>query len=122
MKLKLLLAAAFLVAAATAQAQFAPGQFRSTSTYTTTHTPTPDYGCNAPSYRSYTTGSTTYDHTPSSRSGYGRSGYSGTVSIYGSSTRFGNSIYHDYQSSDGRSFSGTTSRLGDTTYTTLNGW
>jgi hypothetical protein len=43
------------------------------------------------------------------------------VSIYGGSTRIGNTIFHNYSSSDGQHVSGTTMFIGNSAYTDLYG-
>ncbi len=54
--------------------------------------------------------------------GSGCASYSGSYSIYGSSTRVGGTTFHNYSSSDGGYLSGTTIRSGNTSYTSLYGW
>ena len=70
-----------------------------------------------PSSSSYT--ATTYS-SPSYSSTY-VSGYSGSTSVYGSSTRIGGTTFHNYSSSDGRYLSGTTTTIGNSSFTTLYG-
>jgi hypothetical protein len=43
------------------------------------------------------------------------------VSIYGGSTRIGNTIFHDYYSSDGQAVHGSTMLIGNSVYTDLYG-
>ena len=46
---------------------------------------------------------------------------SAPATITGTSTQFGNTTFHNYQSSSGSSFSGTTTRFGNTSFTTILG-
>lgn len=43
------------------------------------------------------------------------------VSIYGDNTRIGNTIFHDYYSSDGQQVHGNTTFIGNSAYTTIQG-
>jgi hypothetical protein len=49
------------------------------------------------------------------------SGYSGSTSVYGTSTQIGGTTFHNYSSSDGRYLSGTTTTIGNSSFTTLYG-
>ena len=116
---KLALAALILTIAVAAQAGTVRGHFRSNGTYVMPHYRTPANGTpyDNLSYRGY----------PSQQPGYVSqrscgSSYSSPSSFSGTSTTYGNTTYHNYQSSYGRSLSGTTMRYGNTAYTTLNGW
>ena len=121
---KLALAAVILCSAFAANAQ--SGYYRSTtSTYTY-----PSYSTYTPSYSSsYTTASYTPSYRPSCGSysatpSYGTTyvnGYSGSTSVYGSSTQIGGTTYHNYYSSGGASVYGTTTTIGNSSYTTLYG-
>ena len=119
---KLALAAVILAAAVSANAQYVSGYYRST---TTTYTPgysssytyaNASYSAFTPNYATYRYSSTTY---PSYSSGCSSSPSS--YSVYGSSSRFGGTTFHNYSSSDGGYLSGTTATYGNITYTTLHG-
>ncbi|MBI5387042.1 MAG: hypothetical protein HZA90_20400 [Verrucomicrobia bacterium] len=102
--LKIALAAVLLTTAAVAQAQWSSYRYSTTTIYTQ-----PSCGFSSFSSPSY--------------SGYsGFSGYSSPVTVSGSSTRFGNSVYHNYRSSGGGTLSGTATYFGNGAYTTLRGW
>lgn len=129
--IKLALAAVILCSTFAAQAEWVSGYSRANGTYVNGYSratrcdspySTPSYSSQTmPSYSSSYT-ATTYS-SPSYSSTY-VSGHSGTTSVYGSSSTYGNTTYHNYSSSDGGYLSGTTSTYGNTTYTSLygSGW
>lgn len=43
------------------------------------------------------------------------------VSVYGSSIQIGDTTFHNYYSTDGQTVSGTTTQIGESTYTSLHG-
>lgn len=47
---------------------------------------------------------------------------SAPINIYGNSSRIGNTVFHDYYSSDGQSIHGDSTRVGNSIYTTLYGY
>ena len=116
---KLALALVLFATAAAAPAQTVRGYVRSNGTYV------------APYYRT-PANSTPYDNLsyrgyPSQQPGYvsPRSYgdcYSTPRSYSGTSTSYGNMTYHNYRSSYGGSLSDTTTRYGNSSYTTLSGW
>lgn len=113
---KLALAAVILCSAFAANAQYASGYYSSTTYgYGSSYGSCSSYS--QPYSSSYT--ATTYS-SPSYSSTY-VSGYSGSTSIYGSSTQIGGTTFHNYYSSDGGSLSGTTLTIGNTSFTSLYG-
>ena len=126
---KFALAAAMLACAGlTATAQWGSG-YRYSTTTAYSHSGysayTQSYSSSYTTYSytpSYASSYTTYSYTPSYRYGSGCGGYSGSYSIYGSSTRIGGTTFHNYYSSDGGSLSGTTTSIGNAAYTSLCGW
>ena len=130
---KLVLAAALLTAAVSAEAQYVSGYYRSTTTtytYPSCSTYTPSYAssytyANA-RYTAYTPSSATYTYSSTTYPSYGSSCYSypSSYSVYGSSTQIGGTTFHNYSSSYGGNLSGTTATYGNTTYTSLygSGW
>ena len=118
---KLALAAVLLATVASARAEWVSGHYRSSGSYVGGYYRTPANGSvyDNLSYRGY----------PSQQPGYvAPSSYSyGSCSVTpysfsGTSASYGNTTYHDYQSSYGTSFSGTSTRYGNSSYTTLYGW
>ena len=118
---KLTLAAVLLTTAVAARADWVSGYTRSNGTYVAPHYRTPANGSmyDNLSYRCYPSQQPGY---VSPRSyGYGDS-YSTPRTYSGTSTSYGNTTYHNYQSSSGNSLSGTTTRYGNSSYTSLCGW
>ena len=117
---KLALAAVILCSAFAANAQWVSGYVRSSGTYVQPYFRTPANG--------FTYDNLSYRGYPSQQPGYvsprsyGCSSYSLPSTFSGTSTRYGNTTYHNYQNSFGGSLSGTTTRYGNTAYTTLNRW
>jgi hypothetical protein len=122
---KLALVAAILASCAAAQAEWVRGHFRSNGTYVS-----PYYRTRANStvddnlsYRGY---APRYSTSYFTYSGYGYtprcSSYSSPASIYGSSTQLGDFTFHNYYSSHGGGISGTTTRIGNSSFTSLYGW
>jgi len=117
---KLALAAIFVCYAFVANAQWKSGYYRSTTTHVQ-----PSFRTYTPSYSSsYTSYSYTPSYFRSTYSGYnsGCRAYSSSYSIYGSSIQTGGTTFHNYHSSEGASLSGTTTKIGTTSFTTLRGW
>jgi hypothetical protein len=116
---KLALTAVILATAAvSAQAQWVNGHFRSNGTYVLPYYRTPANGIayDNLSYRGY----------PSQQPGYvaprnysAGPWYATPSSGFGTSTSYGNTTYHSYQSAFGGSVVGMTTRYGNTSYTTL---
>lgn len=117
---KLALAAVILTTALAAQAGSVRGYFRSNGTYVMPHYRTPANGTpyDNLSYRGYPSQQPGY---VSPRS-YGYRSLSSPSTFSGTSTSFGGTTYHSYRDSLGGSWSGTTMRLGNTSYTTIRGW
>ena len=126
---KFALAAAILACAGlTANAQWGSGYRYSTTTaysYSGYSAYTPSYSSSYTTYSytpSYSSSHTTYSYTPSYNYGSGCGSYSGSYSIYGSSTRVGGTTFHNYSSSDGGYLSGTTTTIGNSSFSMLYGW
>ena len=126
---KLALATVILCSAFAAQAEWVSGHYRANGTYVNGYSRATCYGSpySTPSYSSQTMPrySSSYTATTYSSPSYSStyvSGHSGSTSVYGSSTQIGGTTFHNYSSSDGGYLSGTTTTIGNTTYTTLNGW
>ncbi len=119
---KLALAAVVLTTAAAAPAQTVRGYVRSNGTYVAPHYRTPANGTvyDNQSYRGYPSQQPGYV-SPRSYGGCADT-YSTPYSVAGSSTRYGNTTYHNYRSSYGGSLSGSTQNYGNSSYTTLYGW
>jgi hypothetical protein len=110
---KFALAAAILASAGvTANAQWGSGYCYSTTTAYSYS----GYSAYTPSYSS---SYTTYSYTPGPSYGSSCKSYSGSYSIYGSSTSIGGTTFHNYSSPTGAYLSGTTIRSGNTCYTSL---
>lgn len=118
---KLVLVAVLLTTAAAANAEWVRGHFRSNGVYVAPYYRTPANGIpyDNLSYRGY----------PSQQPGYvsprtyGYGGWRSTpYSITGTTTHYGSTAYHNYQSSYGSTLWGTTTHCGNTAYTTLSGW
>jgi hypothetical protein len=125
---KFALAAAILACAdLTANAQWGSGYCYSTTTaysYSGYSAYTPSYSSSYTTYSytpSYASSYTTYSYTPSYSYGSSCGSYSGPYSVYGSSTRIGGTTFHNYSSSDGGYLSGTTTTIGNSSFTTLYG-
>ena len=126
---KLTLAAVLLTTIVAARADWVSGYTRSNGTYVAPHYRTPANGSvyDNLSYRCYPSQQPGY---VSPRSyGYGDYDYSGDcesysspVSIYGRTTRIGDSTFYNYSTSDGGGFSGSTITIGDSSFTTIYGW
>ncbi len=118
---KLALATVLLTTAVAARADWVSGHYRGNGTYVSPYYRTPANGSvyDNLSYRGY----------PSQQPGYvSPRSYSfgdciSTPRTYsGTSTSYGNTTYHNYQSSYGNSMSGTTTRYGNSSYSTLYEW
>ena len=117
---KLVIATVILTTALAAQADWVRGYYRSNGTYVAPYYRTPANGTpyDNLSYRGYPSQQLGY---VSPRS-YGYSSYYSTpYTVSGTSTSYRNTTYHNYQSSLSGSLSGTTTRYGNSFYTTLYG-
>ena len=126
---KLVLAAVILTTAFATQAEMVSGHFRSNGTYVMPYYRTPANGIvyDNLSYRGYPSQQPGY--VSPRNYGYGDCDYSGDcesysspVSIYGRSTRIGESTFYNYSTSDGGGFSGSTITIGDSSFTTIRSW
>jgi hypothetical protein len=115
-----------LCSASAAQAEWVNGYFRSNGTYVTGYyrSPASSYTYANARYTSYTPGYATYTYSATTYPSYSSRCYSypSSYSIYGSSTQIGGTTFHNYYSSDGGSLSGTTLTIGNTSFTSLQGW
>ena len=125
---KFALAAAILASAGfTTNAQCGSGYCYSTTTaysYSGYSAYSPSYSSSYTTYSytpSYSSSYTTYSYTPNYSYGSSCGSYSGSYSVYGSSTRIGGTTFHNYSSSDGGYLSGTTTTIGNSSFTTLYG-
>ncbi len=87
-------------------------------------TPLPSYRNSVPRTLPYTGGYATYTCSSTTCPSYRSScfSYPSSYSVYGSSTQLGGTTFHNYSSSDGGYVSGTTTTIGNTSYTSLYGW
>jgi hypothetical protein len=118
---KLALAAVLLTTAVAARAEWVSGHFRSNGTYVSPYYRTPANGSvyDNLSYHGYPSQQPDY---VSPRNYSYVDCYSTPRTDSGTSTSYGNTTYHNYRSSYGNSLSDTTTRLGNSPYTTLYGW
>jgi hypothetical protein len=126
---KLALAAVLLTTAVAARADWVSGHYRGNGTYVSPYYRTPANGSvyDNLSHRGYPSQQPGYLSPRSYGYGsYAHSGYCGNylspVSVYGSTTRIGGSTFYNYSTSDGGGLSGSTTTIGNTSFTTIYGW
>ena len=126
---KLALAVLTLTTAFTARAEWVRGHFRSNGTYVAPYYRTPangipydnlSYRSSTPSYSAYSYAAPVY--SPSYRHSPCDYGSSSSFSVYGSSTRLGDFTFHNYYTSGGGIISGTTTTIGNSSFTSIYGW
>ena len=121
---KLAVAVVILTTVVAAHAEWVSSYYRSSGTYVQPYYRTPANGIvyDNLSYRGYPSQQAGY--VSSRNYGYGgcAEAYATPYSVTGISTRYGNTMFHNYQSSYGGSLSGSTLNFGNSSFTTLSGW